>query len=90
MRSETTHTAQSEINLILKTIVIFLAYNICQKLWRICDFHFQSSVNMINRELIVSEWSENVVPHHSVPKNLFPHQVDAMALIKDRQHVFLG
>ena len=45
---------------------------------------------MINRELIVSEWSENVVPLHKVPQNLFPHQVDAMALIKDGNHVFLG
>ena len=45
---------------------------------------------MIDRELINAEWAENVIPSHPVPQALFPHQVDAMALIKEGMHVFLG
>ena len=45
---------------------------------------------MINTDVITSEWSENVVPVHAVPENLFPHQVDTMALVKEGKHVFLG
>ena len=45
---------------------------------------------MINRQLIASEWSETVVPSHNVPRNLFDHQLDAMALLKAGHHVFLG
>ena len=45
---------------------------------------------MINRELIASEWSEKVVPLHNVPNDLFEHQLDAMALLNDGKHVFLG
>ena len=40
--------------------------------------------------MIISEWSENVVPVHAVPQNLFSHQVDTMALVKEGRHVFLG
>ena len=45
---------------------------------------------MINREIIVQEWSEKVVPAHNVPEELFAHQIDTMALIKDKKNVFLG
>ena len=45
---------------------------------------------MINQEIIVQELSEKVVPVHNVPEDLFAHQIDTMALIKDRKHVFLG
>ena len=46
--------------------------------------------NMINRQLIAEEWSEKVTPAHNVPKELFEHQLDAMALLKEGKHVFLG
>ena len=45
---------------------------------------------MINRQLIAEEWSEKVTPAHNVPKELFEHQLDAMALLKEGKHVFLG
>jgi ATP-dependent helicase YprA (DUF1998 family) len=45
---------------------------------------------MINRELISSEWSEKVVPVHPVPPDLFPHQLDSMALLREGRNVFLG
>ena len=45
---------------------------------------------MINREEIAREWSENIVPVHNVPENLFPHQLDSMALIRQGKDVFLG
>ena len=48
------------------------------------------SYDMFNRELISSEWSEKVVPIHAVPPTLHPHQLDAMALLKEKKHVLLG
>ena len=45
---------------------------------------------MINRETIASIWAENIVPVHPVPTNLFPHQLDTMALLRDGRNVFLG
>ena len=45
---------------------------------------------MINRQLIAEEWSEKVTPAYNVPKELFEHQLDAMALLKEGKHVFLG
>ena len=45
---------------------------------------------MINREVISEEWSEKVVPVHPVPPNLFPHQLDTMAFIKEGKNIFLG
>ena len=45
---------------------------------------------MINRESINEEWAQKVVPIHQVPRKLFDHQLDAMALIKQGKNVFLG
>ena len=51
--------------------------------------NFQSS-KMTDRERTTAEWLESVVPLHPVPQVLFPHQLDAMALLKEGNHVFLG
>ena len=45
---------------------------------------------MINRESIATEWREKVVPGYKVPNDLFEHQIDAMALLKEGKHVLLG
>ena len=45
---------------------------------------------MINRALMEVEWTNKVVPIHPVPTTLFPHQLDAMSLLKEGQHVLLG
>ena len=45
---------------------------------------------MINRQLIVDEWREKITPNYNVPLNLFDHQLDAMALLHEGEHVFLG
>ena len=45
---------------------------------------------MLSREFISTEWHEKVVPTHPVPPTLHPHQLDAMALLKEKKHVFLG
>ena len=45
---------------------------------------------MTNRENMCMEWALNVVPEYSVPETLFPHQIDAMASLKEGNHVFLG
>ena len=45
---------------------------------------------MIDKELVAAEWSERVVPNHPVPVTLFPHQLDAMAMLKGGNHVLLG
>ena len=45
---------------------------------------------MINRQLIANEWRERVSPNHNVPVNLYDHQLDAMGLLHEGKHVFLG
>ena len=77
---------------VIMTAVIFLICKLIIYKWK-WKFTFRPSIrysNMINSDRIISEWSENVVPVHAVPHNLFPHQVDAMALVKEGRHVFLG
>ena len=37
-----------------------------------------------------SEWLERIVPNHNVPRDLYKHQIDAMTLLKQGKHVFLG
>ena len=54
------------------------------------NFNEHCFPEMINRELVASEWSEKIVPAHNVPNSLFDHQLDAMALLKGGKHVFLG
>ena len=44
---------------------------------------------MVDRSAIVQEW-ERVREMHHVPSTLYDHQLDAMSLIKERRHVFLG
>ena len=44
---------------------------------------------MIEREQVLRDWSE-VLSNHPVPSNLRDHQIDAMALLKQGKHVFLG
>ena len=48
------------------------------------------SNKMINRESVASEWVEKVIPVHPVPQKLFDHQLDAMSLLLQGKHVFLG
>ena len=36
------------------------------------------------------EWTDKVVPIHPVPTTLFPHQLDAMSLLKGGRHVLLA
>ena len=45
---------------------------------------------MIDRASIAREWSQNVVPNFAVPETLYDHQMDAISLLKQGKHVFLG
>ena len=44
---------------------------------------------MIERELVLRDWAE-VLRNYSVPASLRDHQIDAMSLLKQGKHVFLG
>ena len=44
---------------------------------------------MIDREQVLRDWSR-VLSDYPVPSNLRDHQIDAMALLKQGKHVFLG
>ena len=37
-----------------------------------------------------SIWTNTVVPFFNVPATLFEHQADAMTLLREKKHVFLG
>ena len=45
---------------------------------------------MSTREATANFWAVNVVPVHNVPSSLYPHQLDAMDLIRKGENVFLG
>ena len=40
--------------------------------------------------MTLKEWDEKIVPNYAVPTTLYEHQVDAMSLLKQGRHVFLG
>ena len=44
---------------------------------------------MIDTGPLLRDWQE-VVANYPVPAQLYDHQVDAMALLKEGKHVFLG
>ena len=43
----------------------------------------------MERELVIGEWA-SICLSHPLPNHLFPHQIDAMVLLKKGQHVLLG
>ena len=64
----------------------------CFKLDLICDFRFQKIKtvdNMVDRAAASQAWSL-VVEAHPVPPHLQDHQLNAMSLLKQGKHVFLG
>ena len=45
--------------------------------------------DMINRAELLNLWPE-LVARHGLPSEPYEHQLDAMALIREKKHVFLG
>ena len=45
---------------------------------------------MIDHSTLTEEWLRDIVPKYNLPASLRPHQKDAMSLLKQGRHVFLG
>ena len=45
---------------------------------------------MIDHSKLTQEWVRDIVPRYKLPASLRPHQKDAMTLLKQGTHVFLG
>ena len=44
---------------------------------------------MVDHSTIQQDWPD-IAKNHPVPTQLYDHQLDAMALLKERKNVFLG